>query len=197
MAHTCNRPYQGVVLTNIVQAIQWAIAQNVDIISMSFAVQEDFEPMEIQVQAAAGKGIVQLCSTHDEGSNVEKAYPASYSQTITIAACNEFGGLPHRTPPKGFQYRVRGTDISTGAVPFLNSDENISGSSVATAIAAGLTSLILSCHRLANPGLQENDVWRKRVIETHIGKMLSGPGSDYILMERFCGMNDREGPMDV
>jgi hypothetical protein len=68
---------------------------------------------------------------------------------------------------------------------------------VATAIAAGLASLILSCHRLANPQQEDTRVSRKDVITTHFDRMKYEPNNKYILLERFGGMEERNGPPDV
>lgn len=42
----------------------------------------------------------------------------------------------------------QGLNIAAGVIPFLESNDRISGSSVATAIASDISSLILSCARL-------------------------------------------------
>lgn len=174
--------------------------------------QETYDELEIQVKAADSEGIVQLCSTHDEGSNLQIAYPADYSDyTIAIAACDEFGNLPNRTPHDGYKYRIRGTDISAGAVPFLNSDDKVTGSSVATAIAAGLASLILSCHRYANPQMRndtiqrkddtiqrkKDTIWKKNAVKDCFKKMENKPGDNYILLEKFCGIDKEDEPLNV
>jgi hypothetical protein len=44
------------------------------------------------------------------------------------------------------------------------SEDCISGSSVATAIAAGMSSLIIACRRLATWGMEESAKTRKRKI---------------------------------
>ncbi|KAL6406685.1 Peptidase S8/S53, subtilisin/kexin/sedolisin [Ilyonectria robusta] len=102
------------------------------------------------VTEADHKGIIQYCSHHDEGWNVKDSWPASCSETKVIVACNEFGNFSDRHVGQ-YDYKVHGTDISAGAVPYLESNDSISGSSVATAIVAGVSSLMLSCRRMQFP----------------------------------------------
>jgi hypothetical protein len=121
---------------------------------MSFAIPEYYydkkgyaDNLSDAVDDADLDGIVQLCSHHDEGWNVLHSWPADCSPTKVIVACNEYGAFPDRQPGQ-YDYQIHGTDIFTGAVPYLESKDTMSGSSVATAIASGLASLVLSCHRL-------------------------------------------------
>ncbi|KAL7956656.1 peptidase S8/S53 domain-containing protein [Trichoderma compactum] len=128
---------------------------DVDIISMSFAIPEyshSTNPnyakrLEQAVEKANGDDIIQLCSHHDEGWNVVKCWPSNCDGVKTVVACNEFGAVTDRQPFQ-YHYQIPGIDIFTGTVPYLESKDTMSGSSVATAIAAGLASLSLSCHRL-------------------------------------------------
>ncbi|KAL8419636.1 hypothetical protein RB594_002720 [Gaeumannomyces avenae] len=121
---------------------------------MSFTTLESTEELKAQMQNATRKNIVMICSTHDEGSRVVKAYPADLSteSKLVIAACNKYGKLWRDVDPRKYDHKVDGVEVPAGVIPFLESTDRISGSSVATALVAGLTSLILSCHRLAHPG---------------------------------------------
>ena len=90
-----------------------------------------------------------ICSTAGEGKNELVAYPASFKATIGIAACNAFGTLLKNATENDAEFFVLGSNINAGVVPFLTEEPRISGSSVATAIAAGLASLTMSCHLYA------------------------------------------------
>lgn len=122
---------------------------------MSFAIPEyshSANPIYAKrLKEAVGKAdadnIIQLCSHHDEGWNVVQSWPADCEGVKTVVACNEFGAFTDRQP-REYNYQIPGIDIFTGTVPYLESKDTMSGSSVATAIAAGLASLSLSCHRL-------------------------------------------------
>ena len=154
---------------------------------MSFAILDNTDRFKDACEEAARAGIIMLCSAHDEGSNINEAWSAAYNDTITITACDEFGKLL-RTTKQPYDYAIRGQEVAAGVVPFLKSDDLISGSSVATAIAAGLSSLTLSCDRLTHPGKTYNhrDV-RNKVIKPHLRAMLAA--EKYILLEKFAGID--------
>lgn len=183
-------PFTGNLDPRIVKAIQWAIDQKVDIISMSFAILDSTEEFQKACAMAVDSGIVLFCSTHDEGANIATAYPASFNDTIKIMACDEFGA-PTRNMKDGYDYTIQGIDVAAGVVPFLESDDRISGSSVATAIAAGLGSLMLSCDRLANggPSRAYSRSGRSELIKAYFKDMLAENSDKYILLEKFAGVD--------
>ncbi|KAI0849800.1 hypothetical protein F5Y00DRAFT_234886 [Daldinia vernicosa] len=173
----------GVTPSRVARAIRWAILQKVDIISMSFATLDNNPDLERACNDADAAGIVMLCSTHDEGAKIKDAYPASFPSTISITACDEFGS-PLRNSQQKYDYGILGQDVAAGVVPFLESDDRISGSSVATAIAAGLSSLILSCDRIAHPDGTYEVSPRKAIVKHHLRQMLA-TDDQYILLEKF------------
>ena len=156
---------------------------------MSFAILETVDILRDACKEAANAGIIMLCSAHDEGSNIKTAYPAFYGGTFIITACDEFGKVL-RTTEQEYHYAIRGREVAAGVVPFLKSDDRISGSSVATAIAAGLSSLTLSCDGLAHPGKTYFDHEdRRKVIKHHFDSMLAA--NKYILLDKFADIDQK------
>jgi subtilisin family serine protease len=170
------------------QAISWAIEKEVDIISMSLALYEDpNDVMKEAVVEANRKKILLLASVHDEGSSQDKAYPASYDDVMAIATTDKYGSLLGFTPGGSYQYRLKGENVFTGAVPYLSSQERVGGSSVATAIAAGLSSLILSCHYITlGNQLPKNEPWKREIVEHYFNKMLADNSPKFVLLKKFC-----------
>ncbi|KAL6835929.1 peptidase S8/S53 domain-containing protein [Trichoderma sp. SZMC 28015] len=142
----------GVTPTRVAEAILGAISKGVDVISMSFGLGETTYELEDACCEATKRGIAMLCSAHVEGINLTHAYPAGCFGTIPIIACDESGITPPGNKKLGNEFAI---NVSAGITPVLNSNENISESSVATAIAAGISSLILSCHQLAHKGEED------------------------------------------
>jgi hypothetical protein len=138
---------------------------------MSFAFEEDYSELrEAIYDACLKEGIVIICSTADQGNNSSKVWPASYEEgPIAVAACNSYGKLAPFSSDIGAHYFFHGMDIATEMIPYMKSPQEISGSSVATAIAAGVASLILACHRIVYPNLKKNE--RKMVVNRHFKKM--------------------------
>jgi hypothetical protein len=189
---------QGILPDNVAEAIDWAISKEVDIISMSFAIPDNGNSeqyssrLQRAVEIANKRGIIQFCSHHDEGWNVQKSWPTACSETQVVVACNEFGNFPDRHASQ-YDYKIHGIDISAGAVPYLESKDTVSGSSVATAIVAGLASLMLSCRHIQFPGpeggQQENYMTSSKFVRSMLER-ISDPISlnkdqRYIQLKKF------------
>jgi hypothetical protein len=128
----------------------------VDVISMSFIIGEKSDYLKEVVENASKAGIIMTCSAHDEGSRIQQAYPAGHhtedTTILRFAACDEYGIIHREDPKVQFDFKIRGNNVAAGVIPFLKSEETITGSSVSTAIAAGLSSLMLTCNRLRAKG---------------------------------------------
>lgn len=122
------------------------------------------------ISEANREGIVFLCSTADQGNNSSKVFPASYKETIGIAACNSYGKLAPFSSDLDADYFFQGVDVVTEIIPYVKSPQEISGSPVATAIAAGVASLILACNKLVYPDLNYK-LHRKEVVTDHLDRM--------------------------
>lgn len=179
----------------LLQAIRWAIGRGVDVISLSLVAYTDTEQMSIAIKEANDRDIVILSSTADEGvmtkmSATDNSTHRNNNDVFTIAACDRWGNLLDRSQKEGYQYRFFGHNVHVGQVPFLKSSESISGSSVATAIAAGTASLILVCCRISKACNTEQDslhFWRCRMVRDAFYKMFEGPELKYVALENLCG----------
>lgn len=167
---------------------------------MSFTMFEDLPALHTSIKAANNDDIIMMCSSHDEGANVSDSWPAGYPETYTIAACDKYGNLPRNFDDATAKYdwKIQGLDVPAGAVPFLTSTNSVSGSSAATAIASGLSSLILSCVRLTNPspvsllgsGLGEiRGKGRQALVHEYFKDMLSAVAQKYLLLEKFGNLD--------
>ena len=88
---------------------------------------------------------------------------------IPIAGCNEYGKLTNWSTETEAKYHFLGKDVTARSERLMrNPSKEISGSSVATAIAAGTASLVLACSHLA---LDRKKFSSKRQIEIFFEKM--------------------------
>ncbi|KAL7930954.1 peptidase S8/S53 domain-containing protein [Trichoderma chlorosporum] len=188
----------GITSARAARALKWALDQDVDIISMSISMLEKDEDLKNQVLRAKTNKVVIVCSTHDEGSSITTSYPAEYmgEEVIVVTACDEYGRTLRETNENKFDFMLRGKNVAAGVIPFIASSERISGSSVSTALTAGLSSLILTCHKLAALGKASttedhgNKTPADKVREHINNNMISKtPGSREILLEKFGGIN--------
>jgi hypothetical protein len=160
---------------------------------MSFVMGERTKELDDEIQDATKRGIVMTCATHDEGYKIDKAWPADYhgdtASLLVLAACDEYGRVLREFAKNNCDYLIRGRNVAAGVIPFLKSEDTISGSSVATALAAGLCSLILTCDREANPkreyeeGKDKGSRFEK--VNFHLKEMQATDGSNFILLEKF------------
>jgi subtilisin family serine protease len=151
---------------------------------MSFALNDQSDKLQSAIDMAHGHGIVLVCSTADEGENRTRAWPASYDSTLAVAACNDAGEkLVSSTTEARYYFRGENVlyepGISNGVYGggrggggggdggrgggISSSAEKISGSSVATAIAAGVASLCLACCEIDGVPVSSQNRWRKVV----------------------------------
>lgn len=156
---------------------------------MSFALRQTTEELHNACREAANCGVAMLCSAHDEGTNLTHAYPADFDNTITITTCDEFGIVPPRNKHQSYEFAVNGQEVPVGIVPFLSSNEYVSGSSVATAIAAGLSSLILSCNRLARREEENHEQSAQAAIVKHHLQKMAVNESKFVQPEKFAGID--------
>ncbi|KAL7973096.1 hypothetical protein HDV63DRAFT_414849, partial [Trichoderma sp. SZMC 28014] len=163
----------GITPDRAARAIQWALEKEVDIISMSIALLDPGKDnMEWWVNKAREKGVIIVCTTHDEGTRSPTCYPAEWKQKgiLVITACDEYGRLLRDIDEKQYDYMVQGQNVAAGVIPFVESSDFLTGSSVSTALAAGLSSLILTCFKVARLQYKESDT------ESELGGSSSGWG---------------------
>ena len=130
------------------QAVNWAVEQNVDVISISWVIKSDFPALETAIETAAAKGVLVFCSTADRGTGSGPAYPADYKDTVRISATDKYGNLMPASDkgPHAVNIPVPGEDIPAYGPSYMGEGiavGTVSGSSVATALAAGIASLAL------------------------------------------------------
>jgi hypothetical protein len=129
------------------QALKWVTKQDVDVISMSFALNYESDDLEAAIRKAAFQGIAMVSSTADDGDNKPEVWPAKYEGPMGIAACDQHGLRTHYATSDA-EFYFQGERIIYESLQGSEFREEISGSSVATAIAAGVASLYLSCCEL-------------------------------------------------
>ncbi|KAI0526729.1 hypothetical protein F5B22DRAFT_655851 [Xylaria bambusicola] len=185
---------RGITANRVAQALTWARKKEVDVISMSFTITADPDKaVSTQIEEASKAGIIMTCSAHDEGSRTSTAIPAKYSaedrSLIRLAASDEYGKILRETDKNNYDYLIPGQDVAAGVIPFLKSEDTITGSSVSTAIAAGLSSLILTCDRAKDPcmgyrdGTQDGS--RYRQVKKYLNTMTTEANPQFLHLDNF------------
>jgi len=137
------------------QAIDWAIEQNVDIVSISWIIKTEISQAREfarAIERATAKKVLVICATADVGAHSSAdTWPANFENVIAISASNAYG-LPMPWSHRDVHAMLDGDRIRACGPNYmrLDKDASASGSSVATALASGLASLCLFLARMAN-----------------------------------------------
>ncbi|MET9832340.1 S8 family serine peptidase [Streptomyces sp. NPDC006385] len=134
-------------LSPISDGIDYAVAQGADVISMSLGggVVHEFQGEDLAAAArAVHKGVTLLAgagNSGDEGN--EGNFPAGYANVISVAATNQGGQRV------GFSTVRTHNTIAAPGVGIMSADKDggyrpVNGTSPATALAAGVTALMLA-----------------------------------------------------
>ncbi|KAK4081591.1 uncharacterized protein Triagg1_2332 [Trichoderma aggressivum f. europaeum] len=191
----------GVTGPNVAKAIDWARGKGVDVISLSLvAFSDPGNVMARAIKSAIADDIVITCSTADEGSVATRSVSDKSGDVLSIAACDKWGNLLPQSQKTGFNYQFIGHNVHVGQVPYLESAESIEGSSVSTAVAAGMASLILACARISSEfsdtdlGSSRRPTWRCAIVKKIFDRM-AGQGT-WAVLERLCGEGQLEKEYD-
>lgn len=164
------------------KALEWVTdVEHVDIVVMCMTYTEEDEEIAKLIKKAHndGKGTLFFCSTEDMGKTSRKVYPASMDQTFAISACTRAGKEGETTDPSA-NYYFQGEEIHADCLSYWTCQpEPASGSSVATAIAAGVASLILSCRFYADKERKSKRT-RKETIELAFEAMKEQKEDKYV-----------------
>jgi hypothetical protein len=138
---------------NNLQAIEWAIEKQVDVILMSWTIkkiksgqgknQEAINTLDLAIQDAARNDIIMVCAVEDQahyGNDDIFPQKSDTRKLMVVGSANENGDRSQDVSENSFDYLFPG-EIS---IPGMLGETDV-GSSVAAAIAAGMAAMILWC----------------------------------------------------
>ncbi|KAA0813138.1 hypothetical protein EI976_05030 [Bacillus licheniformis] len=129
---------------DLIKGIQWAIANNVDIISMSLGGDKKSESLHKAIKEAHQKGIVVISSVGNNGYSVNDTvtYPAKYDEVLGVGALGKNKKKWFRTSRgNGIDFLAPGEEILSNS---LNGKYiKRSGTSISAAYATGVVALMI------------------------------------------------------
>ncbi|KAI0873178.1 hypothetical protein GGS24DRAFT_406175 [Hypoxylon argillaceum] len=136
----------------IAKAINHAVFEwKVDIISMSFGIREYNEPIKTAISNALYSQTLLFAAASNDGANLGRAFPAKYPGVFCIHSTDGHGNPSAFNPTaddKDVNFSLLGEHVSSHwPIGMSGHNQNVnamSGTSVATPIAAGLAASILS-----------------------------------------------------
>jgi subtilisin family serine protease len=128
----------------------WAVGHNVDIITMSFGLEEEHGGMQKAIIEAYSKNILMFAAASNEGGNRIVTYPARKEQVICIYA-TDGKGEPYRSNPtpigNSYRFATLGEGVKSawpkGLKKGVAPEQRMTGTSFATPIAAGIAACLL------------------------------------------------------
>lgn len=174
-------------LQNLINAVEYAITQKVDIISMSLGGPSDLPQLHDAIKLATEKNILVVCAAGNEGdknaNTNEFAYPGSYNEVISVGAVDERKSAARFTNSnKEVDLVAPGVNITS---TFINdSYRNLSGTSMATPHVSGALALIKQWAKDAfGRELTESEIYAqliKNTTELKMQRTLQGNGLLYL-----------------
>ncbi len=129
--------------------ISWTCAEGLDL--------NDFGDLEEMIMKAANNSLI-FCATGDKGPSAKKSYPAGFKNPFKICSCSISGQPSHNAEVENTEFYVPAEDLDVALPKYLilGDKEKPDGSSAATAIAAGLATIVLSLARFAYYELEDD-----------------------------------------
>ncbi|KFG78255.1 hypothetical protein MANI_020298 [Metarhizium anisopliae] len=177
---------------SIVEAIHWAATTcQTDIITMSFGFSDEILAITkaiCEAELHRDNKLLFFAAASNSGGNGYEMFPASHDSVIAIRETNSKGAFSDTNPPVNpLGPAVLGTlgkDVPSAWLSNLDGEAPKSGSSVATAIAAGIAGM---CLTLAGAGLHSPNVNLPR----RAGKLWTRRGMKALLMKMSQDMGNR------
>ena len=142
----------GGKLSNVIQGIQWAIDNDMDIIVLSLGVPVDSHSLKRIVDGAYLNGITLVAAS---GKDNQIYYPAKYSSVIAVGSINENNELTNENGVgEELEFVAPGANIVSTNVSGYGSFD---GTSMAAPHVAGVIALL----KEGNPTLSNNDIRAK------------------------------------
>jgi serine protease len=134
----------GGSLSDISDAIVWAGNQGADVLNMSLGGGGYNQTMKNAVSDAHSNGVTIVCAAgNDYGSSV--SYPAAYSECIAISAVDNNENLANfSNVGSEIELAAPGVDVLSTTTDARGSYEQLSGTSMASPVAAGVAALTIA-----------------------------------------------------
>ncbi|MBT2634072.1 S8 family serine peptidase [Pseudomonas sp. ISL-88] len=157
-------------LKSLLKAIDWSIANKMDIINMSLGTNGDSQILHEAVDKAYQKGIVIVAAAGNDGNKKPVNYPAAYSSVTAVSAANEKNQLAaFSTAGKQIEFSAPGTNITS---TYLNQLYAIAdGTSQAAPHVTGMFALLKQKYP------QETNAQLRKQMQQNV-KDLGSPGRD-------------------
>ncbi|MFC5402393.1 S8 family serine peptidase [Cohnella soli] len=130
--------------SQVIDALDWAIEQHIDIVSMSFAGQANSKALSEAIHLAAESGILMVAATGNDGINAV-SYPAKYDKVVAVGAVNRQNQLAYFSNT-GNEVDLVAPGVDVEVLKLDDTTEARSGTSFAVPFVTGTLALLKSQH---------------------------------------------------
>lgn len=128
--------------SDIIEGIEWAIEEDVNIINMSFGGNEESEILKHAIDKAYNQGILIISSVGNEG-NENVTYPAAYNNVIGVGA-SDFYNQMSSLSNFGNQLELVAPGVNIQTLDLNGDYVSTSGTSIAASYVSGAAALLWS-----------------------------------------------------
>lgn len=151
-------------ISDVIEGIQWATANNMQVINMSLGTGSNIQSMRDAVIAAKNAGIVVVAAAGNSGGSV--LYPAAYPETIAVSATdqnNELAWFSSYGPEVDFA----APGVSIYSTYKGSNYATLSGTSMAAPHVAGAVALVLNTP-VGTSDENNNSKWDPNEVQTKL-----------------------------
>ncbi|MBU2578605.1 S8 family peptidase [Patescibacteria group bacterium] len=128
-------------LSDIIEGIQWAVANHMQVVNMSLGTNSDIQSLHDAVAVAKGAGVVIVAAAGNSGGSV--TFPAAYSEVIAVSATDQNNVIASWSS-RGPEIDLAAPGVSIYSTYKGSGYATLSGTSMAAPHVAGSTALILN-----------------------------------------------------
>ncbi|MFH1049150.1 MAG: S8 family peptidase [Patescibacteria group bacterium] len=128
-------------LSDIIEGLDWAIANNMQVVNMSLGTSANVLSFQEAVQRVNATGIVQVAAAGNSGGAV--LYPAAYSEVIAVSATDASDTIASWSS-RGPEVDLAAPGVSIYSTYKGSTYATLSGTSMASPHVAGVAALVLS-----------------------------------------------------
>ncbi len=128
-------------VSDIIEGIDWAIDNNIDVINLSIGATEYSQTFHDAIKRASDAGIIIVAAAGNDGKSVN--YPAKFSEVIAVSAIDSDDKVPSWSS-RGDEIEFASPGVNITSTWYDGDFKTISGTSMASPHVAGIVALILS-----------------------------------------------------
>ena len=162
-------------LSDIIEALDWSIANNMQIVNMSLGTTSNIQSLKDAIVRVKNAGIIQVAAAGNSGPRTNSVnYPAKYPEVIAVSATDINDSVPSWSS-RGVEVDLGAPGVNVNSTYLNNNYTNMSGTSMATPYVAGLAAIRLANHP-GESALSVEQILKNNTDFINLDKTLIGSG---------------------